>query len=150
MALARPVRADELDELLELYQTLNPEDPELDRDDALREQWREMVRDDDLEIVVVEHHDRLVATCVLAITPNLTRGARPFALIENVVTHEAYRGEGFGSRCLERAIDVARERDCYKVLLSTGADAEWKLDFYEDCGFDRDEKTGFVYDLREE
>jgi GNAT superfamily N-acetyltransferase len=148
MATARSVREDELDELLALYRMLNPDDPELDRDDALAEQWREMLADDSLEVVVVEHDDRLVATCLLSITANLTRNARPFALIENVVTHEAYRGQGFGSRCLEAAVDVADERGCYKVLLLTGTDREWKLEFYENCGFDRGEKTGFVYDLR--
>lgn len=89
-----------------------------------------------------------MATCLLSITQNLTRGAHPFAVVENVVTREADRGNGFGSQCLERAIELADERDCYKVMLLTGTDEKWKHRFYEDCGFDRDEKTGFVYDLR--
>ncbi|WP_436926889.1 GNAT family N-acetyltransferase [Halosimplex amylolyticum] len=146
MATARPVRANELDELLGLYQTLNPDDPVLDPGDV-DDLWEEIVTDDDLEIVVVEHDERLVATCVLSVTKNLTRGARPFALIENVVTHEDYRGEGFGTQCVEAAIDRARERDCYKVMLLTGSDMAWKHEFYENCGFDRDAKTGFTLDL---
>jgi len=28
-------------------------------------------------------------------------------------------------------------------MLMTGTEQEWKLEFYEDCGFDRDRKTGF-------
>lgn len=143
---ARPIQADELDELLSLYQMLNPDDPPLERTEALYEQWHEILSDDSLEIVAVEDDNRLVSTCVLSITKNLTRNARPFGLIENVVTHEAYRGRGFGKRCLERAIDIAKERNCYKVMLLTGSDKEWKHDFYESCGFDKEKKTGFVFE----
>lgn len=149
MTTARTIRPDELDELLELYRTLNPDDPELERNRELREQWREMVDDESLEIVVVEHDGRLVSTCLLSITKNLTRNARPFALVENVVTHEAYRGNGFGSCCLEKATEIAEQRGCYKIMLLTGSDKEWKHEFYESCGFDREPKTGFVNDLRE-
>lgn len=148
MATARTIAADELEELLELYRTLNPDDPELERADV-REQWTEMTWDDSLEIVVVEHDDRLVSTCLLSITPNLTRGARPFAVIENVVTREDCRGNGFGTQCLEKAIDIAETRDCYKVVLLTDPEKEWKHECYERCGFDEEAKTGFVRDLRD-
>ena len=86
---------------------------------------------------------------MLSITPNLTRNARPFGLIENVVTHEAYRGNGFGKRCLKETTDIAEKRKCYKIMLLTGSDTRWKHDFYERCGFDGEEKTGFVFDARE-
>lgn len=147
MATVRSARADELDELLALYRMLNPDDPRLDPEEVA-DLWDEMLADEDLDVVVVEHDDRLVATCLLSVTKNLTRGARPFALVENVVTHEDYRGEGFGSQCVEGAVDRARERGCYKVMLLTGTDQEWKHAFYESCGFDGDAKTGFTMDLR--
>jgi GNAT superfamily N-acetyltransferase len=149
MATARSVRADELDELLTLYRMLNPDDPELAPDDVA-DQWQAMVDDDSLDVVVVEHDDRLVASCVLSVTKNLTRGARPFAVVENVVTHEDYRRNGFGRQCVEAAVDRAERRDCYKVMLMTGSEKEWKHDFYEGCGFDREAKTGFVFDLRDD
>jgi len=128
---------------------LNPDDPRLERTEALHEQWQGMVRDDSLEIVVVEEDSQLVSTCVLLITKNLTRNARPFGLIENMVTHQEYRGQGFGKRCLEEATEIAEKRNCYKIMLLTGSDKEWKHEFYEDCGFDKGEKTGFVFDSRE-
>ncbi len=143
MATARPIREDELDELLALYQMLNPDDPEL-KPAEVAGTWNEMLADETLDIVVVEHDDRLVASCVLSITPNLTRNARPFGLIENVVTHENYRNRGFGKQCVEAALEMAEERGCYKVMLLTGSDVDWKHDFYESCGFDGGEKTGFV------
>ncbi len=148
MATVRSARRDELGDLLELYRHLNPDDPEL-APEAVADQWAEMLADETLDIVVVEHEGQLVATCLLSVTRNLTRGARPFALVENVVTHEDFRGEGFGSQCVEAAVDRARERDCYKVMLLTGSDRAWKHEFYESCGFDPEAKTGFTLDLRE-
>jgi GNAT superfamily N-acetyltransferase len=147
MATVRLARRDELDELLALSRMLNPEDPPLAPDDVA-DLWEEMVADDSLDIVVVEHDDRLVAACVLSVTKNLTRGGRSWAVLENVVTHEDYRGQGFGTRVVEDAVDRARERDCYKVMLLTGSDEEWKHEFYESCGFDSGEKTGFTMGLR--
>lgn len=147
MAGARTVQENELDELLTLYRMLNPDDPPLERDESLRTQWQEMLADDSLHTVVVEHEGQLVSSCLLSITRNLTRGANPFGLIENVVTHEAYRQNGFGKQCLQKAIDIAEEWGCYKIMLLTGSDTEWKHQFYENCGFDREEKTGFVLNL---
>jgi len=147
MGTTRLAREGELDELLALYRMLNPDDHPPDPDDVA-DLWDEMLADDTLDVVVVDHDARLVASCVLSVTKNLTRGGRPWAVLENVVTHEDYRGRGFGTQCVESAVDRARERDCYKVMLLTGSDEEWKHEFYESCGFDPDEKTGFTMDLR--
>ena len=131
MGTARLVREDELGKLLELYRMLNPEDPPLDPEDpVVADRWAEMLADDSLDIIGVEHDGRLVASCVLSVTTNLIRGARPWAVVENVVTHEDYRGQGFGTECIEYAADRARERDCYKVMLLTGSDEAWKHEFY--------------------
>lgn len=94
MAATRTVRARELDELLNLYQRRNPGDPELERNEQLFEQCERMLRDGSLSIVVSEQDGPLVASCFRSTTPNLTRGGRPFGLIENVVTHENYRRNG--------------------------------------------------------
>lgn len=94
--------------------------------------------------MVAEADDRLISTCVLVIVPNLTRGARPYGLIENVVTHPSYRGRGIGTRLLQHALDSAWRRNCYKVMLLTGSRREETLRFYELAGFQRNVKTGFV------
>jgi len=86
----------------------------------------------------------LVSSCTLTVIPNLTRACRPYGVIENVVTHAAHRGQGWGKAILARALDNAWHQDCYKVMLLTGRKDEATLQFYEKAGFDRHAKQAFV------
>ena len=134
----------DLRSLLELYRYLNPDDPVLPQDDRLQQQWRDILGNDALHYVVARAGDRLVSTCALSIIPNLTRNARPYGLIENVVTHPDYRKQGIGTQVLHYALSIAWKHHCYKVMLLTGSKTEATLRFYEQAGFVRGEKTGFV------
>ena len=86
----------------------------------------------------------LVSTGTLTIIPNLTRNARPYGLIENVVTHPDFRRQGIATELLRHALQTAWAQDCYKVMLLTGRKDEATLRFYEKCGFQAGVKTGFV------
>ena len=134
----------DLPQLLALYQYLNSDDPLLAVDDALQQHWQTILNNNALFYVVARDEDRVVATCALTIIPNLTRSARPYGLIENVVTHPDYRKRGIGTQVLKYALDIAWSHNCYKVMLLTGSKNEGTLRFYENAGFIRGEKTGFV------
>jgi GNAT superfamily N-acetyltransferase len=86
--------------------------------------------------------DAIVGSCTLVVIPNLTRGGQPYGLIENVVTHAAYRGRGFGKQLLRAAVAAAWQADCYKVMLMTGSKKPSTLAFYTAAGFEQS-KTGF-------
>lgn len=58
-------------------------------------------------IYIVWLGKQAVATCSLIIVANLTRDGCLFALIENVVTHEHHRGEGYGKAILHFASQEA-------------------------------------------
>ena len=92
----------------------------------------------------------MVSSCILVIIPNLTRNARPYGLIENVITHPQYRHQGIGTRMLQHTLAIAWERDCYKVMLMTGRRDESTLQFYEKAGFQRGIKTAFLAKPQEE
>ncbi len=36
-----------------------------------------------------------------------------------VVTHEKYRKRGYGTKVLQKAVEIAKENNCYKVMLMT-------------------------------
>ena len=140
---ARLIREDELEQLLSLYQYLNPDDPALDVG-GIEKLWKEILSNPNYFYLIVEVDGVLVSTCNLTTVKNLTRKARPYGLIENVVTHPEHRKKGYGTLVLRKAVEIARENNCYKVMLLTSQKDEPTLNFYEKAGFSRGEKTGFI------
>lgn len=143
----REIRYDELPKLLNLYKQLHPDDPEINDYEGLNQLWCEIYNDPNLHYIVIEEDGVLVATCTISVIKNLTRGLRPYGLIENVVTHKDYRRKGYGTKVLKRAIEIAKENNCYKVMLMTSSKSEDTLRFYEKAGFVRGIKTGFIVNL---
>jgi GNAT superfamily N-acetyltransferase len=141
----RPARYEDLAALLTLYEHLNPIDLPLPPPDDLERLWTQILGRE-LPIIFLAETDGgvVVGSCALAVIPGLTRGARPFGTIENVVTHTAHRKKGVGSMLVKHAVARAWEQGCYKILLMTGSKREETLRFYERLGFRRDLKTGFV------
>lgn len=144
----RAVFAHELLELLELYQHLNDDDPFLEPNHNIIQLWHSILEAPNTYLLVVEHESRIVSTCMLNIINNLTRNARPFAIIENVVTHTDYRGNGFGKLILNGAIEIAKEHNCYKIMLLTGRNKDEVLRFYESVGFIQNKKIGLILDIK--
>ena len=95
-------------------------------------------------IIIKEVDGKIVSSCVCVIIPNLTRGVRPYAFVENVVTHKDYRGRGYASECLAFAKQIAEKENCYKMMLLTGSKKESTLKFYEAAGYNSTDKTAFI------
>ena len=141
----RAMRKDELDQLLQLYTHMHDKpDAPLPPVEQLGLLWDDIVANPMLYYFVGEVERELVSSCTMAIIPNLTRGARPYGLIENVVTHRDYRKRGYGTCILQHALQVAWEQNCYKVMLLTGRKDEATLRFYDRAGFKRGVKTGYI------
>lgn len=139
----REIRANDLDGLLALYTQLHDE-PVPEQTPDLLALWEQILYSPDHHIIVAEEEGTLVSSCVLVVVPNLTRRQRPYGLIENVVTHEAFRKRGFASACLAFAKELARKAGCYKLMLMTGSKEEATLGFYREAGFNSEDKTAFV------
>lgn len=139
----REAAVSDLPAVLRLYAQLHgeeqPKSPSL-----FQRQWEEILRGGVQHVVVAERGGRILSTCTAVIVPNLTHGRRPYALIENVVTDEAHRGQGLASLCLAYAKELAVRRNCYKLMLMTGSKSEATLRFYERAGYNRTDKTAFV------
>ena len=137
----RPVGPYDIEALLRLYVHLNPADTPLSEDVATT-RFREMLEHPGLTVFGVFVENRLVASCVLHVLPNLTRGGAPYALIENVVADESERRQGHGRRVVRAATDAAFAAGCYKIMLLTGRADPGVHRFYESCGF-KQSQPGF-------
>ena len=139
----REVQNGDLFGLLELYTMLHeksvPEDSE-----ELQKLWSGILADKNHHIIVADDNGKIVSTCVCVIIPNLTHKLRPYAVVENVVTHEDYRNRGLASACLNKAKEIAAAENCYKLMLMTGSKRYETLRFYERAGYNSKDKTGFI------
>ncbi len=140
--MIREIQSGDLEWLLRLYTHLH--EKSVPENSPVREAlWQKILNDPDYHIIVAEEDGQLVSSCVCMIVPNLTHGLRPYALIENVVTHADYRKRGLATACLNYARELSIRQDCYKIMLMTGSKAESTLRFYERAGFSRGDKTAF-------
>ena len=124
---------------LYLHETRVPEES-----GHLRAVWQGILQDENHHLIVCEEDGRIVSSCVCVVILNLTRNARPYALIENVVTHPDYRQRGLASACLDYAKQIAQKENCYKIMLLTGAKNEATLNFYRKAGYNSSDKTAFI------
>ncbi|MBD5533755.1 MAG: GNAT family N-acetyltransferase [Lachnospiraceae bacterium] len=136
---AKSTDADDLKVLYFDYLTHFP--PKEEQDMQL---WRNLLdqfeEDENMHLLVVEEDGKIVSSVQMAIIESLTHNVRPFAVVENVVTHIEYRNKGYASALLAKASEIAKERRCYKVFLETGSNKESTLNFYRNNGFAIDEK----------
>ena len=141
--MVREAVKEDLDELLNLYLFLHEKNiPE--NSEHLENTWKTIIEDINHHIVVKEINGKIVSSCVCVIIPNLTRNIRPYALIENVVTNEEYRGKGYATECLNYAKEIAIKNNCYKMMLLTGTKSENTLTFYKSAGYNSDDKIAFI------
>lgn len=142
--MIRELKATELSKLLDLYSHLHESDDLLPEINKVEQLWDTIQKNQDLKYFGVFNGDELISSCTLSTIPNLTRGCRPYGVIENVVTHPRHRRKGFGKAVLQHALTESWAADCYKVMLLTGRRDEGTYKFYESAGFDRDAKQAFV------
>jgi len=138
----RQAKRTDLHEILNLYKELNPDDPILQIEKA-NSIWDIIERNSLIRYYVATDNEKIIASCTIALIPNLTRGGRPYAIIENVITKAEYRNKGIGRGIINAAVDFAKENNCYKVILLSSVKRTEAHRFYESIGFDGKSKRGF-------
>lgn len=141
--MVREAYKSEMNQILELYLYLHEKEvPE--ETEHLKHTWDTIISDNNHHLIVCEIDGIIVSSCVCVIIPNLTRNVRPYAFIENVVTHGDYRSKGYATACLNYAKKIAEDNNCYKMMLLTGSREQKTLDFYKNAGYNSSDKTAFI------
>ncbi|MDD4300755.1 MAG: GNAT family N-acetyltransferase [Methanomicrobium sp.] len=113
-------------------------------DSQLRSVWDEIISDSRVHPFILFADGIAASSCTLSIIPNLTWGARPYGLIENVVTKKEFGKNGFAGEILKHALNFAWKKNCYKVMLLTGRKEDYVMRLYEHAGFKAGDKKGLA------
>lgn len=93
------------------------------------------MRADGYRLFALSADGDVVAVAGLAVEHNFHLGRHVF--VYDLVTDEARRGEGHGSRLLEYVHDLASEESCECVALESGLWRDRAHEFYEDHGYEK-------------
>lgn len=134
MPVARLARLSDLPSLLSLFEVSEVSAVVQPRQRA-EGIWQETLAHPGVHVFVCDDRDRIAATCMLIIAPNLLRSGRCHGFLENVVTHPELRGRGHGKAVVMAALEYAWAADCHHVLMQSGRADPRVHAFYQQLGF---------------
>ncbi|MCB1970654.1 MAG: GNAT family N-acetyltransferase [Geminicoccaceae bacterium] len=104
-------------------------------DPVYREAFAAIRHDPNHSLIVAMVGDRVVGCFQLSFIPGLSRRGSWRAQIESVRVERELRGQGVGGQMMRHAIDLARDRGCGLVQLTTDKRRKDAHRFYEGLGF---------------
>ena len=143
MITIRDAQVTDLHDLMKLYSVLYGKKI-LEHGDDVMTLWNHIITDPFYHVIVAEEDGKLVSTCTCVIVPNLTYDQRPYAIVENIVTHSEHRAQGYATACLQQAQRIAEAENCYKISLATQSKLESTHKLYEKLGYNKDDMTAFT------
>ncbi|RDD52734.1 GNAT family N-acetyltransferase [Nanoarchaeota archaeon NZ13-N] len=84
--------------------------------------------------ISIKEDGREIGRCYVYLIKNELH-EEPYALLEDVFIEEGYRGKGYGTELVKKAIDLARSKGCYKIIATSRFEREKVHSFYENLGF---------------
>ncbi|MDR0909696.1 MAG: GNAT family N-acetyltransferase [Spirochaetaceae bacterium] len=134
-------KKEDVADILVLYKQLNASNSDFSIADA-HKIW-DKIEKENIRYFVAKDAGRVAGCCYIAIIPNLTFNGKAIGYIENVVIDAEHRRQGIGREILKRAVDYAKEQNCYKVVLQSGSERKDAHKFYQSIGFDGNSKKAF-------
>ena len=122
MAEIRLAKESDIPRILELYHELSMITTKVEQGlstswDDYRKVFTEISSNPRRALLVAEYDGDVVGTVALYIIPNLSHGATPYALVENLVVNHKYRRRGIGKKLMEYTIARAKQERCHRIEL---------------------------------
>lgn len=102
---------------------------------------KQQLEDTACSVFVAKLEGKVIGTATLYYMDVAARG-RKYAFLEGLVIHEDHRGNGHGSAFFKKCVEIAKTKNCYKMIFTSGTDREDAHKFYEKLGF---AKWGFEF-----
>jgi GNAT superfamily N-acetyltransferase len=106
-----------------------------DNSQAYEQAFAEIDGDPNNMIYVAEDDGRVIGCLQVTFIANLSFKGGRRALVEAVRVADSHQGQGLGKRLMEYVIDLARQRGCRLVQLTSNKDRADAVRFYEQLGF---------------
>ena len=94
------------------------------------------------QIIVLEFDNKIIGTGTILIEKKIIHNFGLVAHIEDVVIDHNFRGNNFGKKLIYELIKIAKDNNCYKIILDCNQD---NINFYEKCGFKHKEYEMVLY-----
>ena len=107
---------------------------ELAKDTTRKREILMEIKEKNYRIVIAEDNQnhQIIGSATLLIEQKFIHNGGKAGHIEDVVTRKGYEGKGIGREILKELIKIAKDNECYKIIL----DCDEKLvKFYEKIGF---------------
>ena len=132
----RPATRNDLSAILALMVDIETDDQVLDLP-AAEAIFERMQSYPNYIIYVTVAEGKVIGTFSLLIMDNLAHLGAPSGIVEDVVVHSSWRGQGIGKQMMQFAMQQCQKAGCYKMALSSNLRRDRAHKFYDQLGFQR-------------
>ena len=133
MVEIRLANEQDIPEVCRLVQQMSPGSPH-DYRNAVEKFLTSIEPSPDYYLWVAVLDGKVVGTAMMHLQHKLSYHCGTAAHLEDVVVDRDIRGQGIGELLVQAAIDVAKEKKCYKIILGC---FEKTVPYYERFGFEK-------------
>jgi GNAT superfamily N-acetyltransferase len=135
--IIRPAEPEDIGAVLRLYAQPAFDDGKVLDEVSARAPYDRFSHYPDYKIYIAEVDARIVGSFALLVMLNLGHLGAPSAIVEDVVVDPAMQNRLIGQRMMEAAMALARDKGCYKLVLSSNERRTGAHRFYDRLGFKR-------------
>ncbi len=128
--------------VLELYKNTLDKNGKILPIEMAKQVFAKMTQYPDYKLFIAIYKKEIIGSFALLIMDNLAHFGTPSAIVEDVVVVENYQNIGVGKKMMQYAMLLAKQKGCYKMVLSSNQKRENAHQFYESLGF---VKHGFSF-----
>ncbi len=115
--------------------------------EKILEIWQQIQQVPDYYIYLAYLENIIIGTFSLLFMPTMMHpGFYKSAILDSVAIHSNYRGKGWGTKMMQKALEISSDAGCYKVTLSSNLKRDRAHKFYYSLGF-KQHGLSFSYQL---